>query len=306
MISVTILLLALLLDHLIGEPPVRYHPLVFFGRLAERVERFIRHWKWTKAKPTFGGLLGWLLLAVSPGILLWQVLHFLPEILAGVLECLVLYFAIGWKSLRQHARDVFMPLSQGDVALARQKVGKIVSRDTNALDQQGIVNATIESVLENGSDGVLAAIFWFLLFGAPGVLVYRFANTLDAMWGYKSKQYLHFGRVAAKMDDYLNWIPARLTAISYAFVGRFSTAVNAMFSQGPLTESPNAGWVMAAGAGALGIRLGGPVVYQGERVERPVLGSGSEATVEDINHAVALLRRALVLWVLCAFLVALL
>jgi adenosylcobinamide-phosphate synthase len=179
----------------------------------------------------------------------------------------------------------------------------IVSRDTAALDASGATRATVESVLENGSDAVLAPLFWFALAGAPGVLLYRLANTLDARWGYRSARYLHFGRVAARLDDALNWLPARLCALAYGLAGNLRAAIRCWQQQAPQAASPNGGPVMAAGAGALGILLGGPSFYHGREEWRPILGCGREAQPADIERALGLLWRAIALWVVTLALV---
>jgi adenosylcobinamide-phosphate synthase len=173
----------------------------------------------------------------------------------------------------------------------------IVSRDTGDLNETDIARATCESVLENGSDAIFSALFWFLVLGAPGAVLYRLANTLDAMWGYRTPRYRHFGWAAARIDDVLNWIPARLTSLTYALLGRTRSALRCWATQARHWYSPNAGPVMAAGAGALDIELGGPARYHGELKIRPALGCGSAPHVRHIARAVRLVQRALVLWV---------
>jgi adenosylcobinamide-phosphate synthase len=151
-------------------------------------------------------------------------------------------------------------------------------------------------VLENGNDAVFGALFWFALAGAPGVVAYRLANTLDAMWGYRTARYLRFGWAAARLDDLLNYVPARLTALTYAAAGRFERALACWRAQAGAWESFNAGPVMAAGAGALGVRLGGAAVYHGAPKERPPLGEGDAPGARDIRRALALVRRGVWLW----------
>ncbi|MFO7593767.1 MAG: adenosylcobinamide-phosphate synthase CbiB, partial [Pseudomonadota bacterium] len=213
--------------------------------------------------------------------------------LAGVV---LLYLAIGGSSLVQHGRAVAQALANADLPLARERVGWIVSRDSGALDEAGVSRAAVESVLENGSDAIFGAIFWFVLLGVPGVVLYRLVNTLDAMWGYRSERYRDFGWAAARLDDLLNWFPARLTALAYALVGNTRPAWRCWRTQGGLSDSPNAGVVMASGAGALAVELGGPTVYRGELYDKPVLGEGRAPSGQDIERAIGLVRRALLLW----------
>ncbi len=284
---------ALLLDRLLGEPR-RWHPLVGFGNLAQRLEARLNR----QGTGRSAGLLAWLL-AVLPLSLTVLALSLLPKV-GWVIELLALYLAIGLRSLVEHAQAVAQALRLGDLPLARERVGYIVSRQTAELDETGVARATTESVLENGSDAVFAALFWFALLGAPGVVLYRLANTLDAMWGYRNERYVHFGWAAARIDDVLNYLPARLVALTYAFCGNTRHALGCWREQAPQWDSPNAGPVMAAGAGALRVSLGGAAVYHGEVHARPTLGDGPAPGPLDIQRALHLVRKGVVLWLLAA------
>ncbi|MCB1703752.1 MAG: cobalamin biosynthesis protein [Halioglobus sp.] len=302
------LLLALLADRIWGEAP-RCHPLVGFGRLANWLEQRARQSMQVRsdgreaavaadaARQRWYGLLCWTALVIPPTALLWLLQGVLDEAVASALGIIVLYFCIGWRSLREHANAVAEPLARGDLAGARVQLARIVSRDTAHLDAPSVARATVESVLENGSDAVLAPVFWFAVAGAPGALCYRLANTLDAMWGYRNARYLHFGRAAARLDDALNWLPARCCALSYALVGRRHSALHCWRTQAAQCDSPNAGPVMAAGAGALGIVLGGPARYGHVEHWRPELGQGRPVQPGDIGRGLSLLDRAIGVWV---------
>jgi adenosylcobinamide-phosphate synthase len=218
-----------------------------------------------------------------------------------LLDVALLYLAIGAASLGEHAAAVRRALDVGDLDAARRSVGRIVSRDTADMDETAVARATLESVLENGCDAVFGALFWFLVAGAPGVVAYRLANTLDAMWGYKTDRYLRFGWAAARLDDLLNWIPARLTAFTYVLLGNARVAWHSWQSQAANWESPNAGPVMAAGAGALTVKLGGPAIYHGCLEIRPPLGEGREPVAADITRAVAMVMQGVWLWLVVTF-----
>jgi adenosylcobinamide-phosphate synthase len=303
------IILALVADRMFGEVP-RFHPLVGFGRAAQWVENRARQWPgvaghgdiatWRASAWTLRwlGSASWLLLVAVPVIALAFVVSLLGDALATVTGIAVLYFCVGGRSLAEHARAIAAPLSAGELTLARQRLSLIVSRDTAHLDAPAVTRATVESVLENGSDAVLAPVFWFVVAGAPGVLCYRLANTLDAMWGYRNARFVHFGCPAARMDDLLNWVPARLCAFSYALAGRCRAALRCWNSQAAMCDSPNAGPVMAAGAGSLGIILGGTARYDGAPHWRPTLGEGQPAQPSDIERALALLTRATLIWLL--------
>lgn len=288
-------LAAVLLDRLLGEPQ-RWHPLVGFGQLASALE------KRTNNRRIVSGLLAWLLV-VGP----WVALAFWLRPLAPfAIDVALLYFALGAQSLGEHAEAVARPLREGRLDEARQRVSWMVSRDTTRLDESGIAKAGMESVLENGNDAIFGALFWFALLGGPGALLFRLANTLDAMWGYRSERYNRYGRFAARFDDALNWLPARLTALSYALLGRTRQALACWRAQAPGWESPNAGPVMAAGAGSLGVQLGGAAIYHGQEEIRPPLGSGPAPVAGDLARAIALIRRSLWLWLAVFFMIGIL
>lgn len=295
MLTALLWLMATLLDHGWGEPH-RWHPLVGFGGLANRVESLA--YGPLQANPAARRLrgIGAVLVLLAPCMLAAWLLSLVP--LLGLAVALgALYLAIGVRSLTEHAEAVADALRADDLPLARERVGRIVSRDTADLDEDQISRATVESVLENGCDAIFGALFWFALAWTPGVVIYRLANTLDAMWGYRTPRYLDFGWAAARLDDVLNWIPARLTALSYLLVGaKPALAWRCWREQAPFWKSPNAGPVMAAGAGALGLALGGPARYHGEWIVRPVLGEGLAPRPEDIGRAITLVRRSLGLW----------
>ena len=279
------------LDRLLGETK-RWHPLVGFGALANHLECALNRGSLRR----LCGLLAWAL-AVLP----WTALAFWAgqQGLAGwLIDVFLLYLALGGRSLAEHAERVAADLAAGDLHAAREHVGWIVSRDTSELDESGVAKACVESTLENGNDAVFGALFWFMLFGGAGAVLFRLANTLDAMWGYKTERFLRFGWAAARLDDVLNYLPARLTALSYALFGQTRRALACWRAQAPLWESPNAGPVMSAGAGSLGLALGGAAIYHGQREERPLLGEGRLPGSADISRALALLRRSAWLWLL--------
>ncbi|MGH8568331.1 MAG: adenosylcobinamide-phosphate synthase CbiB, partial [Gammaproteobacteria bacterium] len=234
-------------------------------------------------------------LLLIPAVALAMAITRLPCV-SDVAAALLLYLALGHHSLHEHARPIAAALHAGNLDAARGRLGHIVSRDTATLNTTDIAKGAVESVLENGNDAVFAALFWFVIGGAPAVVAYRLANTLDAMWGYRNARYLHFGWAAARLDDLLNYLPARLTALTYALIGDAPRALRCWRAQGVTWKSPNAGPVMAAGAGSLCVQLGGPAVYCGQREERPLLGAGAPPEADDIERALGLVRRGVGLW----------
>ncbi len=294
-LPVAICIAALLLDHFLGEPR-RWHPLVGLGGCIDWLEGHFN-------RDGQGGILSGALAVVillAPILTVAVLVSFLPPVILALISIVVLWLAIGHRSLSEHGLAVYRPLVAGDLEGARQQVGMMVSRDTRALDETGVATAATESLLENGADAVFASLFWFLVAGLPGLVLHRVVNTLDAMWGYRTVRFNRFGRFAARLDDLLNWIPARLTALAYGLAGKTRAAMRCWRSQAGGWDSPNAGPVMAAGAGALGVSLGGDAPYSEGWRRRPELGEGPLATAETITQALSLIRRGLVLWLTAA------
>lgn len=293
MILLIVILGALLLDQLLGEPR-RWHPLNGFAQLAGVVEKRLYDTTCGAQGQRRRGIAA-VAISVLPLTALFALLSWLPAF-GWLIDILVLYCAVGYKSLIEHAEAVMRPLQAQDLILARERVGYMVGRDTATMQETDISRAAIESVLENGNDAVFATLFWFLLGGAAGAVLYRLVNTLDALWGYRNERYADFGWAAARLDDVLNYIPARLAALTYAVAGGSLRALRCAWQQGRRWVSPNAGVVMASGAGALDVQLGGSASYQGVLHERIALGHDRAPVATDIQRAVGLLMRGVLLW----------
>lgn len=309
MVTTWALLAAPLLDAWLGEPR-RWHPLVGFGALAMWLERrlnapsgrirdgFLRRGR---------GVLALLILVALPVLGAWWLQSFLLDrdhllVFAG-LGAIALYWAIGWKSLLTHLRTINKACQEQNLDEARTAVGQIVSRDCRSAQWPKVRRAAIESGLENASDAVVGPLVWFLLAGIPGVILYRLSNTLDALWGYRNDRYQYFGWAAARWDDLLNFLPARVTALAFVLLaprassreGGTSAALTVWRTQAHRCASPNAGPVMCAGAGALGVRLGGPASYHGSIVDKPWFGGDREPDDRDLVRAMRLINGSLVL-----------
>ncbi len=289
-----------LIDRILGEPR-RWHPLVGFGRMARTLEQTLNPDLNVAGRrgvfiPRLLGALAWLVMVGVPTACAVALVLLLPWPLAWLLHALLLWFALGAQSLAEHIRPIAAALLVGDLPAARQLTARIVSRDLSDADEAAVARAAVESALENGNDAIFGALFWFALAGGPGALAFRLANTLDAMWGYRTPRLLHFGWAAARIDDGLNWIPARLTALGYALCGNARAAWQCWQTQAAAWDSPNAGPVMASGAGSLQVLCGGAARYHGAMEARPPLGLGIAPTGPDVARAMALVSRALVLW----------
>lgn len=326
---------ALLLDAILGDPRGLPHPVRLMGAVAVRVEPALRR----HFPARLAGLLGWLLVmggSVIGALALIQVASLVGGAIAPLIgqaneggvaagrwvgrwaaSVYLVYVSIAPRDLATHALGVVRALrnekfpadTSSGLAAGRKAVSMIVGRDVEALDEAGILRATVESVAESTVDGVCAPLFWALVLGPAGAIAYRAANTLDSLWGHRDERWLLFGGLAARADDVLNWLPARLSFL----VCLLASALLAPFSRGRIDaaaalrlgwrdrrkhESPNAAWLEAAFAGALGLALGGPAWYQGQKVDKPTLGEARRPIERaDAVWAVALMYGSTLIFV---------
>ena len=295
--------LALLIERLVGYPQALFHrmshPVVWIGGLIEWLEGRLNRRDWRDEARRRAGVLALLIvLAITVGAaaLLQAASSLLPFGWIG--ETLLAVPFLAQNHLRRAVAEVADNLATS-LAAGRTAVGQLVGRDTAPLDEAGVARAAVESLAENTSDGVIAPLFWLILFGLPGIAAYKAVNTADSMIGHRSERYLHFGWASARLDDLFNLVPARLTALLFiaaaAVVGNDAkNAARAALRDAGKHLSPNAGWPEAAMAGALALQLGGPRLYEGQTVTLATMGSGrAELTGGDIRRAVRLYDVAL-------------
>ncbi|MCH2205434.1 MAG: adenosylcobinamide-phosphate synthase CbiB [Lentisphaerales bacterium] len=298
---------ALLLDTLIGDPRFYPHPVRCLGYLIQQFEKACRKIFAEKCLIVAGATAVLLVLATTLGLTLS--LLYLGEWLDHIFmnsafekygikpfqllfSTLLIYVTIAPRDLSDHAKRILNPLEKGDLPEARKHLSMIVGRDTENLDEAEISRATIESIAENTVDGVTAPLFYALLFGPLGATLYRAINTMDSMYAYKNERYILFGRVAARLDDVANFIPARLTGFLICLVapickGSALKAWSIMCRDGQKHPSPNSGISEAAVAGALGIQLGGPSTYNGVLSNKQTLGDSENTTgFAHINRSI--------------------
>lgn len=289
------LILGFMLDLLFGDPQGFPHIVRFFGRLISKLERIF--WKETGNNRVNGLIFTLIVLLIGSGIpLLLIVLAYWANPVAGFLvETVFCYQCIAVKDLRVESERVYNALKAGDIADARFAVSRIVGRDTENLDEAGLIRATVETVAENTADGVVSPLFYMALGGGAAACFYKAANTMDSMVGYKNERYIHFGRVAARLDDALNFLPSRLSAlamIAAAFLFRYdgNAAFRIWRRDRSKHASPNAAQTEAACAGALGLQLAGPAYYQGILEDKPEIGDAVQSiAVGDIKRSINLL-----------------
>ena len=301
--SPAVLAAALILDWMIGDPRWLWgrirHPVVLLGSVIDRAEQ-----RFNRGGAARRLLSGTLLLVVvvaaaaATGVLL---LGFIAET-GWIVEALAVTILLAQRDLFDHVRAVATALKRDGLEEGRRVVARLVGRDTAVLDDHGVCRAAIESCAENFADGVVAPVFWYLVAGLPGILVYKAVNTLDSMIGHRNERHHAFGRASARLDDLVNLVPARFSGLIVAAASATmrhadpQRSWSAMWRDARHHKSPNAGWPEAAFAGALGIAVAGPRRYGGTMVNDAWMGDGrAECTASDIDATLALYVRACVL-----------
>ncbi|MEO0882632.1 MAG: adenosylcobinamide-phosphate synthase CbiB [Pseudomonadota bacterium] len=301
MSAAALMLFAWVVEASFGWPDWLYrrirHPVVWVGAVITALDNTLNRPEWAHAMRYVSGALTTLMIVTAATGVAWGLSYLLGHSLAGfALQALIASSLIASRSLSDHIAAVAHPLAGGDMKNARTAVSMIVGRDPDQLDGAGIARASLESLAENASDGVIAPLFWGALFGLPGLAAYKAINTLDSMLGHRDTRYAAFGGFAARLDDAANLIPARLTGLFVAAASLKPTAFTVMARDARRHRSPNAGWPEAAMAGGLGIRLSGPRSYGGETSEEPWLNAGApDPTGQDMFAGLALYRRAMAL-----------
>jgi adenosylcobinamide-phosphate synthase len=297
LLPLLLLLAALLLDWLIGDPRWLWrflpHPVAIVGwliRIFDRCFNRLRYSNAARARFGFLTVLVTVALAAGGGAAIRHLTESRP--LGWIAELALVAVLLAQRDLFDHVRRVRKALDTGGVEAGREAVQAIVGRDTDRLDRFAVARAAIESLAENFSDGVVAPVFWYLLLGPAGIAGYKAINTLDSMIGHKTPHYLYFGRAAAKLDDWANWIPARLSALLIALAALATpgahpiAASRTAFAEARHHRSPNAGWPEAAMAGALDLALSGPRAYDGSFIQEPWIGAGRARVLPgDISKA---------------------
>lgn len=292
---------AWLLDYWLGDPPNWPHPVRWIGNLINVVQRQIRRFcKSNRALKIGGGVLWLVVVGISWGAS-WGILHLANLVhpwFGWLVEVWMIYTVLAARCLSDAALEVYRALKNGTLEQSREKLSWIVGRDTSQLERPQITRAVVETVAENSVDGVIAPLFFLMLGGAPLAMAYKAINTLDSMVGYKTEKYRAIGFVSAKLDDLANFIPARLSWLllsiaAFCLRANSRQALRIGWRDRYQHSSPNCAWPEATVAGALGIRLGGPNLYFGERVEKPWIGDAQrDIALEDIPRTIQLMMLA--------------
>ena len=304
-------ILAFVIDTIIGDPRTKFHPVVLIGRLISLLERFYYRPEDSDRRKFLSGailVLIVLFLTYDVAAALLYLSYYIPwEWGQEIVAAFLLSFTISPQSLAKAGKGIYALLITGDLAEARKKVGWIVGRDTDKLDDSEIARATVETIAENTVDGIISPLFFFAIGGVPLAFLYRAANTMDSMIGYKNEKYLYFGRAAARLDDVLNYIPARLTGLLFVAAASLlgfdaGNARRIMRRDADKHPSPNGGYAEATVAGALHIRLGGINSYFGKKTFRAYMGEAIEATApKHIMECIRMMYTATVLFLILAY-----
>lgn len=299
---IIILSFAFVLDLLLGDPKWLPHLIAGYGKLIATGEKVFRKGPQDSPRGCLlvkGGMLTVILVAGTFLMADWS-LEWLEQQAGAILyvaaSSLFLFYCLANKSLIEEGKAVFEHLREGGLEAGRKRLRRIVGRDTQNLNEQQIRTATLETMSENLSDGVIAPLFYYALLGVPGAMAYKMINTLDSMLGYKNEKYLYFGRAAARLDDLANFIPARLTALLMLLVAGKVKGVRFVSKEGKKHSSPNAGYPEAALAYILCCRFGGPNDYRGKRVDKPFIGYDTrQIEHNEINRVAKINKRVSIL-----------
>ncbi len=298
-----LILIAVSFDLLIGDPTTVLHPVRLIGNLISKIEILLFKLNISKRVSGFTAVCSTLLIVIALYFIIYSITVLIP-FGKEIFSILIFYSTIAIKDLFSHGMRVKRALDDNNIILARKKAGMILSRNTENLSQDKIIKGTLESISENSSDSIIAPLFWGLLLGPLGSLIYRTINTMDAMWGYKNNRFIDFGKTAAILDDIVNFLPARLTGLLICAAGLFTkgSAYNAwkiMIRDHSNTASPNAGYPEAAMAGILGVQLGGNAVYFGKTVIKQTLGDKQrEPETGDISYSIVIIGFSVALFLL--------
>ncbi len=283
MFSTAALVLAGLFDWLFGDPRWMPHPVRLLGSLISILETNIRKYFIKPLTLKITGIVMALLICGGSALIVFLIISiaYRFHIAAGfIAETYIYYISLAGGDLRNHLRGVEEALIKGNISDGREATAMLVSRDTDNLDQQDLARAALESLYENSSDGLVAPLFYAALAGPAGIVFYKAASTLDSMVGYKNSAYYYLGWFSAKLDDLLNYLPARLTAILIIVVGcgsgKSMSAFRVLKNNHNKHDSPNSAWPEAAAAGIMDVRFGGPDYYGGRLVEHALINPGGK------------------------------
>lgn len=296
------LIVGWLFDKILGDPPKMPHLIVFFGKLISFGEYGLNRGSKRLLK---GALMSIILICATFFITLFLICFCkkINFVIAVAVASILVFYCLAGTTLIHEVREVFRACERS-LDEGRRQVARIVGRDTTTLSAQEVRTAALETLAENLNDGVIAPLFWYLLLGIPGMVTYKMINTLDSMIGYRSERYILFGRVAARIDDAANFIPARLTALLMLIVSGRLSLISFVMKYGKCHLSPNSGYPEAALAGILDCRFGGTHDYFGVPVEKPYIGTNSrELNIADMQCAVGIARRAEVVMIVIMLLV---
>lgn len=299
---------AIVLDMLVGDPDWIWrkytHPIVWFGRATGYADKKFNSSRLSNSQRKFRGIIVLTMLvsgAVILGLLSVAILSRFG-VFGHVLEIIIVAIFIAQKSMSDHVERIIRPLKQRDIDGARTAVSMIVGRDTKQLDEPSISRATIESMSENFSDGVVAPVFWFAVLGLPGLLAYKMINTTDSMLGHMTEKYQDFGWASARLDDVVNWVPARLSALFIVIASVFGRgtsaalrAIKVVLQDAKLHRSPNAGWPESAMAGVLDVALAGPRTYAEYKVDDAYMNEAGRQKLKFSDVELA----KIVFWTAC-------